>query len=217
MSQSLCTPPITVALIEDDPELREQLRNWINRHPNLNCFQTFATAEDAIRALSGCKPDVWLVDINLPMQNGISFVAKLQEQPYKSRVLMLTAYEDSDRIFESLKAGASGYLLKRHAAKQLLVAIEQLKGEGAPMSPEVASKVVAYFHQAKQQRTALNNLSAREREILEQLSKGFASKEIASNMGISFDTVRTHLRHIYEKLHVQSRTEAVVKYLTLLE
>jgi DNA-binding NarL/FixJ family response regulator len=213
MNKSLYSPTIQVAIVEDDNGLRENMREWLGQQSSLSCIGTFGTAEAAINGLPKCRPDVWLVDINLPGQSGIFFVAKLGTVQPQAKALMLTAYEDGERIFEALKAGAIGYLLKRHAARQLLSAIQQLYNGGAPMSPEVARKVVAHFHQATQGRPDLDALTARERGILDQLSKGSAYKEIADHLHISIDTVRTHLRSIYDKLHVHSRTEAVVKYL----
>jgi DNA-binding NarL/FixJ family response regulator len=213
MSTSMHSAAIQLAVIEDDLGLREHLKQWAERHAGLKCIGTFATAEEAILALRSCRPDVWLVDINLPGQSGIAFVSQLCRSESQAKVLMLTAYEDSERIFEALKAGATGYLLKRHAAKQLLPAIQQLHQGGAPMSPEIARQVVAHFHQNGKQESTLDTLTPRERVILDSLSKGYPYKEIASSLDISLDTVRTHLRRIYEKLHVHSRTEAVVKYL----
>jgi DNA-binding NarL/FixJ family response regulator len=213
MSSSLHQKPISVALVEDDPGLRAQLCEWVSRQSALQLHASYANAEDALAALNSCKPDVWLVDINLPKLSGIAFVARLNQSARPAKVLMLTAYEDGERIFEALKAGAIGYLLKRHAAKQLLDAIRQLHSGGAPMSPEIARKVVTHFHQVGRQQGELDALTPRERDILDQLSKGCPYKEIAANTGLSIDTVRTHLRSIYDKLHVHSRTEAVVKYL----
>jgi DNA-binding NarL/FixJ family response regulator len=213
-TSSLHQKPISVALVEDDPGLRAQLSEWVTRQGTLQLLSSYGNAEDALAAKSTCKPDVWLVDINLPKLSGIAFVARLnQAATSPAKVLMLTAYEDGERIFEALKAGAIGYLLKRHAARQLLDAIHQLHDGGAPMSPEIARKVVTHFHQSGRQQTELHTLTPRERDILDQLSKGCPYKEIAANSGLSIDTVRTHLRSIYDKLHVHSRTEAVVKYL----
>jgi DNA-binding NarL/FixJ family response regulator len=213
MSKSLHSQTIQVAIVEDDKDLRDNLREWIGQHATLACIGAFGSAEDAISSLTSCRPEVWLVDINLPKLSGIAFVARLGELQPQAKALMLTAYEDGERIFEALKAGATGYLLKRHATRQLLDSIQQLHAGGAPMSPEVARKVVTHFHHIRHQRADLNTLTTRERDILDHLSKGAAYKEIAAILDISIDTVRTHLRKIYEKLHVHSRTEAVVKYL----
>ncbi len=213
MSKSLYTQPIQVAIVEDDKGLRDNLCEWIGQHTTLACIGAFGSAEDAISSLTSCRPEVWLVDINLPRLSGIAFVARLSETQPQAKALMLTAYEDGERIFEALKAGATGYLLKRHATRQLLDSIQQLHAGGAPMSPEVARKVVTHFHHSRQQHADLDTLTSRERDILDHLSKGSAYKEIAITLDISIDTVRTHLRKIYDKLHVHSRTEAVVKYL----
>jgi DNA-binding NarL/FixJ family response regulator len=213
MSRSLHQPDISIALIEDDPGLREELRVWLEREDRIQCIGVFASTERALAALGTCKPDIWLVDINLPGQSGIVFVTALQQRGGKAKALILTAYDDSDLIFEALKAGASGYLLKRHAAAQLRDAIHQLNNGGAPMSPEIASQVVAYFHLTGKRKKELESISPREREILQLLSQGHAYKEIAARLDLSLDTVRTYLKRIYDKLHVHSRTEAVVKYL----
>jgi DNA-binding NarL/FixJ family response regulator len=213
MTRSLHTPEIRVAIVEDDRGLREQLCEWLKEEELMRCVGSYSSAEAAIAALRGCKADVWLVDINLPGQSGIAFAAHLMRSGSEAKVLMLTAYEDSERIFEALKAGAIGYLLKRHAARHLRSSIHQLHEGGAPMSPEIARKVVSHFHGAGRNESQLSALTPREAEILEQLSKGSAYKEIAVVTGLSIDTVRTHLRSIYEKLHVHTRTEAVVKYL----
>jgi DNA-binding NarL/FixJ family response regulator len=213
MNKTLHHARIQVAIIEDDRGLREQFRTWLSRDERIHCIGAYASTEQALAALSTCKPDIWLVDINLPGQNGIVFVATLHTRASKAKALMLTAYDDSELIFEALKSGASGYILKRHAASQLLDAIQQLHNGGAPMSPEIAIQVVAHFHHSGQRKNEMESLSPREREILELLSKGHPYKEIANRLDLSLDTVRTYLKRIYDKMHVHSRTEAVVRYL----
>jgi DNA-binding NarL/FixJ family response regulator len=156
---------------------------------------------------------VLLADINLPGMSGIDLVRALKVQRPELHVLMLTVYEDAELIFSALKAGASGYLLKRAAPLELISAIEQVQAGGSPMSPTIARKVVGFFHQAEQQTSAIESLSQREKQVLELLSKGHLYKEIADQLGLSMDTVRTYLRRIYEKMHVHSRTEAVSRYL----
>src|SRR5437899_4423425 len=159
------------------------------------------------------KPDVALVDINLPGMSGIECVAKLKVRLPGLRVLMLTTYEESDLIFNSLRAGASGYLLKKMLPAELIRAVEEVHAGGAPMSMQIARKVVDYFHAAPPAASDVDKLTPREQEVLTLLAKGCLYKEISNRLGISVTTVRTHLKHIYEKLHVQSRTEAAVKFL----
>jgi DNA-binding NarL/FixJ family response regulator len=153
------------------------------------------------------------MDINLPRMNGIECVARLKDQLPKTQVLMLTTYEESDLIFDSLRRGASGYLLKNMPPAELIQAIEQVHAGGAPMSMQIARKVVSHFQQIKKPQSEMEQLTKREHEILALLAKGYLYKEIADQLGITLSTVRAHLHTVYEKLHVQSRTEAVVKYL----
>ena len=163
--------------------------------------------------MPAAAPDVVLMDINLPKMNGIECVARLKEQLPRTQVLMLTTYEESDLIFDSLRRGASGYLLKNMPPAELIQAIEQVHAGGAPMSMQIARKVVSHFQQIKKPQSDMEQLTKREHEILALLAKGYLYKEIADQLGISLSTVRAHLHAVYEKLHVQSRTEAVVKFL----
>jgi DNA-binding NarL/FixJ family response regulator len=179
----------------------------------LRCVSAHPTGEDAVLRLPQEQPDVALVDINLPGMSGIECVAKLKTQLPKLQVLMLTRYEQSDLIFNSIRAGASGYLLKKTPPEELIQAIEQVHGGGAPMSMQIARKVIDHFRQIQQPASDVEKLTPREQEILELLSKGCYYKEISNQLGISMNTTRTHLQHIYEKLHVQSRTAAVLKFL----
>jgi len=181
--------------------------------PGFRCLGAHASAEEALRRIPVQRPDVALVDINLPGMSGIECVAKLKALMPALPILMLTTYEESDLIFNSLRAGARGYLLKKMAPMELVPAIEQVHAGGAPMSMPVASKVVDYFQQRQTTASEVERLTAREHEILALLAEGFLYKEIGQRLGISFSTVRAHLRNIYEKLHVQSRTEATAKYL----
>lgn len=213
MTKLLQKSAIRIAVIEDDNALRKQVGAWLNLDKQFDCIGDYSSTELALADLDECNPDIWLVDINLPGQNGIEFVRCLLERFGEPKALMLTAYDDSELIFEALKAGASGYLLKRHAATQLHDAIIHLHQGGAPMSPEIACQVVAFFREKGQRQRDIDSISPREREILDLLSKGLAYKEIAYRLDISLDTVRTHLKRLYGKLHVHSRTEAVVKYL----
>jgi DNA-binding NarL/FixJ family response regulator len=211
MSDSAAVP-ITVAIVEDDVPTREALLALLAGEPQVRCLAAYGTAEAAIAAVPQERPDVVLVDINLPGMSGIECVQRLKAELPKLQVLMLTTYEDSDKIFQSLRAGATGYLLKKCIDTDLLTAIEQVHAGGSPMSMPVARKVVAHFHPIGGS-SELDLLTARERQILEILATGCLYKEISDRLGISFSTVRAHLRNIYEKLQVQSRTEATVKFL----
>ncbi len=207
--------PINVAIVEDKNEIREGLTFLINSSEGYRCVGSFGNAEDGLAQIPQLKADVVLMDINLPKMNGIECVRKLKTKKSSIQFIMLTVYEDSERIFESLKAGASGYLLKRTPPAKILEWIGDAHRGGSPMSSEIARKVVQSFQKnthASPDETA--QLSARENEILTHLAKGFTYKEIGDQLFISSETVRSHLRRIYEKLQVHSRTEAVVKFLT---
>ncbi len=204
---------ITVSIVEDNRGTRESLAELCNETPSLRCAGAYATGEAAVRQMAADKPDVALVDINLPGMSGIECVAKLKAQLPSLQILILTTYTETDLIFNSLRAGASGYLLKNRPVAELIQAVEQVHAGGAPMTMQIARKLVEHFHQARQPASGLEELTKREQEILALLSKGFLYKEISDRLGIGVTTVRTHLKHIYEKLHVQSRTEAAVKFL----
>jgi len=203
---------ITVSIVEDDSETRESLAELVNGAPGLRCISTFPTGEAALRAIPEEKPDVALVDINLPGMNGIECVAKLKALLPSLQVIMLTTYEDSDLIFSSLRSGAKGYLLKNMPPQELVQAVAQVHAGGAPMPMQIARKVVDYFSQIEHSSTEVDKLTSREQEILALLAKGALYKEIGDSLSISISTVRTHVQHIYEKLHVQSRMEAAKKY-----
>jgi DNA-binding NarL/FixJ family response regulator len=204
---------IAVALVEDHAETRESLTTLINTAPGFRCVSSHASAEDALKQIPKQNPNVALVDINLPGMSGIECVAKLKTLLPPLPILILTTYDESELIFNSLRAGASGYLLKKMAPVELIGAIEQVCAGGSPMSMPVARKIVDYFHRRQSVTTEVETLTQREQEILALLAQGFLYKEIGERTGISFSTVRAHLRNIYEKLHVQSRTEATIKYL----
>jgi len=172
-----------------------------------------SSGEEALKRIPDEKPDVVLMDINLPGMRGIECVAQLKARSPKAQVLMLTTYDQSDLIFESLRAGAHGYLLKNIDPAELVQAVEQVHAGGAPMSMYIARKVVNHFRQIRKPSSEMETLTPREHEILGLLAKGYLYKEIADQLGISISTVRAHLHTVYEKLHVQSRTEAVVKFL----
>ncbi|HXE41900.1 MAG TPA: response regulator transcription factor [Candidatus Baltobacteraceae bacterium] len=204
--------PIKVSIVEDNSGMRESFAALLNRAPGLKCISAYANGEDAVKGIPNDKPDVALVDVNLPGMNGIEVVSKLKAALPKLQMLMLTRYEQSDLIFNSIRAGASGYLMKNIPPAELIQAIEQVHAGGAPMSMQIARKVVDHFRQIQKPSSDVEKLTQREQEILELLSKGYYYKEIGETLGISLNTVRTHLQHIYEKLHVQSRTEAVLKF-----
>jgi DNA-binding NarL/FixJ family response regulator len=205
--------PIKVTIIEDDARVREALVEMINEAPGMRCVAHFDCAEAALKGFSGHETDVALVDINLPGRSGIELVGELKTRHPKLHLVMMTVYEDTEQIFNSLQAGATGYLLKRARPMDIINAIHDVHKGGSPMSPEIARKVVLFFHQRRNTAAELENLTKRENEILSLLAKGSLYKEIADQMKISLDTVRSHLQHIYNKLHVRTRTEAVVKYL----
>jgi DNA-binding NarL/FixJ family response regulator len=204
---------INVSIVEDDNRIRESLAVLIDGAENIRCVSTHRTAEDALDQLPVKNPDVVLMDINLPKMSGIECVRRLKALMPKVQILMLTMYEDDELVFQSLVAGASGYLVKRTAPAELLDAIAQVHSGASPMSGKIARTVVEYFHKMAGGSPPEEKLSAREEEILGLLAKGYRYKEIADALSISFETVRSHLKNIYDKLHVHSRTEAVVKYL----
>jgi DNA-binding NarL/FixJ family response regulator len=205
--------PIRVSIIEDDRQVRESLAILINGAQNLVCVGTHATAEDALEKVANEKAEVVLMDINLPGMSGVDCARTLKGSLPKSQILMLTMYEDDENVFRSLMAGASGYLVKRTSPADILKAIEDIASGAAPMSPKIARTVVEHFHHWQAAQPKSEGLSKREREILDLLAQGCRYKEIADSLSIGFETVRSHVKHIYDKLQVHSRTEAVVKHL----
>jgi DNA-binding NarL/FixJ family response regulator len=205
--------PIKIAIVEDDDWIRENLAGQIDLAPGYCCVSRYRTAEEAILGLPNDAPDVVLMDINLPGLSGIECVRRLKVLRPSLNIIMLTVYEESDQIFDSLRAGASGYLLKRSAETELLDAITQVHQGGSPMSTLVARKVVQFFNHLNGTAPDLQRLSPRENEILKLLSRGAAYKEIGDQLSLSIHTVRMHIRGVYSKLHVHSRGEAVAKYL----
>jgi len=201
---------IHVAIIEDVREIREGLQILIDGSDGFTCSHTFSTAESAIEKLPFLDADVVLMDIHLPGMSGIDAVRKLKPLCSRTQFIMSTVYEDDENIFESLKAGASGYLLKKTAPARILDAIVEVHNGGSPMSSQIARKVIASF-QHKDSIDEATILTPKEKEILKELAKGLRYKEIADEMKISIETVRSHARRIYEKLQVQSRTEALNK------
>ena len=202
---------IRISIVEDDRVTRESLAALLGRAAGLVCLATYATAEEALAQVPKHLPDVLLVDINLPGRSGIECVAELKTAHPELQVLMLTVYDDTESIFESLRAGASGYLLKRTRTADLVAAIKEVLQGGSPMSTNIARKVVSHFHTPGRARE-LQALTTREHEILSRLAEGLQYKEIADKLDITPGTVRAHLHTIYGKLHVQTRTEAVVKF-----
>jgi DNA-binding NarL/FixJ family response regulator len=205
--------PTTVALVEDNADLRATLARVIGRAPGLQCVGDYPDAESALVGLLKDKPNVVLMDINLPVMNGVECVRRLKEVLPNTLVIMLTAYEDTDNIFGSLQAGAAGYLLKRSKSAEIIEAIKEAVDGGSPMTAHIARKVTQSFQARPVSHHPTENLTDREREVLDLLSQGFMYKEIADKLGIGFETVRTYIRRIYEKLQVRSRTEAVAKAL----
>jgi DNA-binding NarL/FixJ family response regulator len=204
---------IKVSIIEDDDWIRENLATRITQTGGFTCAGAYRTAEEAITRIPGQAPDVVLMDINLPKMNGIECVRQLKALIPSTQILMLTVYEDSDRIFNSLLAGASGYLLKRTPQAEILDAIAEVHRGNSPMTGHIARKVVQFFNQRGEVGPDMEKLSSREREVLEHLAQGSPYKEIATALSVSIDTVRVHIKGIYGKLHVHSRGEAVAKYL----
>ena len=205
--------PITVAIVEDNADLRGTLARVINRAEGFKCAGQYGDAESALAGIPNDKPRVVLMDINLPGMNGVECVRKLKQVLPDTLVIMLTAYEDTENIFGSLESGAAGYLLKRSKSAEILEAIREVIGGGSPMTAHIARKVVHSFQTRGASAQPLENLAEREREVLDLLAQGLMYKEIADKLGIGFETVRTYVRRIYEKLQVRSRTEAVAKAL----
>jgi DNA-binding NarL/FixJ family response regulator len=208
-----------VAIVEDNKVIRESLVAYVHMDPDLKCICTCGTAEEALAILPQQRPDVVLMDIQLPQQSGIECTAQLKQLLPEVRIIMVTVYGDPDLILKALRAGACGYLLKRCTPEELITAVREVQQGGAPMSREIARKVISYFQEAAQPpgpavdpAADVENLSPREREILELLTQGFSDKEIADKLGVKHGTVRWHLQHVYEKLHVRSRTEAALKF-----
>ena len=204
--------PITIAIVEDNAAVAASLENAITASGNCRCVCSSRDGEHALRTLPVHRPDVVIMDIELPGISGIECTARLKRLLPNTQILILTVYADTPQIFKALEAGASGYLLKRAMPEEISRAINDVKSGGAPMSAEIARKVVQSFRKPAPAPAALEVLTPRETEILGLLAQAYTSKEIASELGISYETVCSHLGKIYAKLHVRSRTEAVVKY-----
>jgi DNA-binding NarL/FixJ family response regulator len=208
---------IQVALVEDDEEIRANLTHVFRRSPDFRLMGSYPDAESAMVELPHCQVDAVLMDINLPGIDGVECVRRLKPRMPKVQFIMLTIYEDGNRLFKSLMAGANGYLLKRTSSANLLAAVKEAHTGGVPMTPEMARRVAKYFQDLPKPAREVERLTRREMDVLEQLAKGFRYKEIEDNLKISIGTLRSHITNVYEKLHVHSRTEAVVKYLNRQE
>jgi DNA-binding NarL/FixJ family response regulator len=204
---------ITVSIVDDDPGLRDSITKFLRTARGFRSLSAYESAEEALAKLPAERPDVVLMDINMAGMDGIECTRRLKQSSPDTQILMLTVYEDTERIFNALAAGASGYLLKRAAPPKLLEAIREVYAGGSPMSGSIARKVVQSFRQGPAPKQEGDALSERERQVLECLAKGYAYKQISDELGVSMDTTRTYIRRIYEKLHVHTRTDAVVRFL----
>jgi DNA-binding NarL/FixJ family response regulator len=202
---------IKVVVVEDQKELRDMLAILINGSEGFTCLDKFENAEDAMATIPALNPDVVLMDIHLPSQSGIACVSYLRDLCPATKFLMCSSLEDTENIFNALKAGAAGYISKSSPPVKILEAITDVVNGGAPMSSQIARKVVSFFQPDKKVNTELQKLSAREQEILQYLSKGYRYKEISGVLFINIETVRKHIHNIYHKLQVSSRTDALNK------
>ncbi|MDB6023912.1 MAG: DNA-binding response regulator [Verrucomicrobiales bacterium] len=204
---------ISVCIVEDNLELRDSVSTYLDAVPGFCCLGAYESAEEALIQIPLRRPDVVLMDINLPGMSGIDCVRELKRAEVRLPVIMLTVYENSDQVFDALAAGACGYMIKSTPQEKLLEAIREVQNGGSPMSSNIARKVVQSFLRNEQRNQSMERLSPREQQVLEQLSKGFPYKQISAEMEISMGTLHTYIRRVYEKLHVNCRTDAVVKYL----
>ncbi len=203
---------IKVAIVEDHKTTREGLETIVNLSQDFRCVCTCSTAEDALKVLPAHEPEVVLMDIQLPNMSGVECVARLKELLPSVKAIMVTVYEDPDRIFRALRAGASGYLLKRSTPEEVLGAMREIQQGGGAMSGEIARKVIGYFREQATAKSEMEELTPREREVLELVVHGLSNKEISDRLSVTVAAVRFHLKHIYQKLHVHSRTEVALKY-----
>jgi DNA-binding NarL/FixJ family response regulator len=204
---------ISVSIVEDDAQVRASLAKLIAGAPGFECVSGHSSAEDALREIPKLKPAVVLMDINLPGINGVECSRQLKPKLPATQIIMLTVYQNTENIFNALAAGATGYMLKQTPPAELLAAIRDVHAGGSPMSSHIARKIVQSFQPPSSAEPSSQSLSPREREVLDLLARGFLYKEIADQIKVSYATVHTHIRHVYEKLHVRSRTEAVAKHL----
>ena len=201
-----------IAIVEDNRVIRESLIEFVQSDSELTCVCACTTAEDALKQIPKHQPAIVLMDVQLPNMSGIECTAHLKQLLPNLQIIMVTVYEDTERIFKALRAGACGYLLKRCPPEELIAAIRDVRQGGAPMSREIARKVISSFQEPLTVAAEVEELSPREREILELVAAGFPNKQIADRLGLTDGTVRWHLRHVYHKLHVRSRTEAALKF-----
>ena len=201
-----------IAIVEDNRTIRESLVEFVQTDPENRCVCTCATAEEALKVIPKHQPEIVLMDIQLPNLSGIECCAQLKQLLPSVQIIMVTVYEDTERIFKALRAGACGYLLKRCSPEELNAAIREVQQGGAPMSREIARKVIGQFRQQATTASEVENLTDREREVLELVMQGHANKAIADRLGVTVAAVKWHLQHIYDKLHVHSRTEAALKF-----
>lgn len=206
---------ISVVVVEDDVSIRGILENWLEEADGFSCAGVFPDVESALPQIPQIKPDVAIVDINLPGLSGIECVRQLKARLPATQFVMLTVYEDSNHIFDALSAGATGYLVKTTSRDALIAALKEVHAGGSPMSGNIARKVVQLLHQPKATLKPADELSKRENEVLALLAQGYLYKEIADSLGIRLDTVNTYIRRIYEKLHVHSRAQAVARFANL--
>ena len=202
---------ISLAIVEDLDEVREGLKQFISLSPDFKVLDTFKTAEEALYDLPKICPDIVIMDISLPGMNGIDCIKLVKSKTPRTQFMMFTVYENDEKVFEALKAGASGYLLKNTGLVHMIEALKELYNGGSPMSSNIARKLVTMFRDQQKESIPVEALSNRENEILQLLAKGLLYKEIADTLTISTGTVRQHIHKIYEKLHVQNRTEAINK------
>jgi len=212
-AESTSKRPVKVALVEDQPKVRESWIKLINSFPDFSCICACATGEEALRLIPTELPDVVLMDIFLPRMSGIECTVRLKAVLPQTQIIILTAMDDQELVFLALEAGADGYLLKRTKPADLRAALLDVLGGGAPMTSQIARRVIESFRQKAKTRDESARLSIREEQILVLLSQGYSNKMIADKLGLSIDTVCSHLKHVYNKLHVSSRTEAVVRYM----
>src|SRR5579863_4276434 len=204
---------INVGIVEDDRELRESLTQVIRGHPPLHCVAACQSGEEALRLLPSVSPDVVLMDINLPGMTGLKCTAHLKSRLPKTQILMLTVYSNNNYIFEALQAGASGYLLKSNSCEEVVQSIISVMEGGAPMTGQIARRVIEAFRKPASEGVSEAHLTERELEVILLIAKGYANKEIAAQLGVALSTIRRHVENIYSKLHVHCRTEAAAKYL----
>jgi DNA-binding NarL/FixJ family response regulator len=201
-----------IAIVEDNKVIRESLTEFVQADPECRCVCACATAEEALKLIPKHEPEIVLMDIQLPNMSGIDCIAHMKRLLPSVHIIMVTVYEDTERIFKALRMGACGYLLKRCTPEEVIAAIREVRQGGAPMSREIARKVIDSFQEPVKVAAEVEDLSPRELEILELLAGGFPNKAIADRLGLTDGTVRWHLRHVYHKLHVRSRTEAALKF-----